>query len=75
MDLLGRRRAGRDQGGIDLVVLRSLQDELGIGPHLRGLEHDDHETVAAQLGDDRLLVAAARLDPDPLDPVSPQPSR
>src|SRR5215211_1481451 len=75
MDVLGRRRAGSDQGGIDLVVLGPLQVKLGIGAHLRGLQHDDDKTIAPQLCDDRLLVAAARLDPDPLDAMTPQPSR
>src|SRR5215204_2797128 len=75
MDLLGRRRAGSDQGGIDLVVLGPLQVKLGIGAHLRRLKHDDDKTIAPQLCDHRLLVAAARLDPDPLDAMTPQPSR
>src|SRR5262249_34333127 len=46
-----------------------------ISPHLRGLEHDDHEAVAAQPRDHGLLVAAARLDADPFDAVLPQPGR
>src|SRR5450631_631881 len=75
MDLLGRGRAGSDQGRVDLVVLRPLQMKLGVGPYLRGLEHDDHEAIAAQPDNDLLLVAAARLDADPLDSALPQPSR
>jgi hypothetical protein len=71
MDLLNGRRTVGDQGGIDLVVLCQLEMKLGIGPHLRGLEHDDIELVAAKLCHDRLLIAAARFDPDPLDPVPP----
>ena len=70
---LHRRGAGCDQSGIDLVVLGPLQVEFGIGPHLRRLEHHHHEPLAPQLDDDRLLIAAARLDPDALDPVPPQP--
>ena len=73
VNLLGRRRAGRDQGGIDLVVLGLLQEEPGIGPHLRGLKHDHHKAVAAQMRDDLLLVAATRLDADPFDLALPQP--
>ena len=46
-----------------------------ISAHLRGLEHDDHETIAAQLGDDGLLVATARLDADSPDLMPPQPGR
>jgi hypothetical protein len=75
MDLLGRCRAGGDQRGVDLVILRPLQDEPGIGPHLRRLEHNHYETVTPQLRDHRLLIAAARLDPDPLDAPLPQPTR
>ena len=67
VDLLDRGGAGGDQRGIDLVVLGPLQVELGIGAHLRRLKHHDNEPLAPQLGDDRLLIAAARLDPDALD--------
>jgi len=75
VDFLGRRRAGCDQARVDLVVLGPLQHELGIGPHLRGLEHDDHEAIAAQPCNNGLLVAAARLDADPFDAVALQPGR
>jgi hypothetical protein len=68
---LDRCRAGRDQGGINPVVLRQLQVKLGIGSHLRRLEHDHDEPLAAQPGDDRLLIAATRLDADPSDPALP----
>lgn len=73
MDLLDGGRAGGNQGSIDLVVLRPLQVERGIGPHLRGLEHDHHKTILAQPDHDGLLIAAAGLNPDPVDPLSPQP--
>ena len=75
MDLFGRCGAGCDQAGIDLVVLRPLQEKLGIGPHLRGLQHYDDKTIAAKMGDDLLLVATACLDADPIDPLLPQPGR
>src|ERR1019366_2090546 len=71
MDLLNGGRTLSNQGGIDLVVLCPLQMKLGIGPHLRGLEHDDLELVTAKMRYDCLLIAAARLDPDPLDPAAP----
>src|SRR5260221_4915810 len=75
MDLPGGCRAGCDQGGVDLVVLCQLQVKPGIGPHLRGLEHDDHDPVAAQLRHHGLFVAAACLDADPHGAVLPQPFR
>src|SRR4029450_2021452 len=75
MDLPSGCRTGRDQGSIDFVVFRQLQMEHGIGPHLCGLEYDHQEPVLAQLQHDGLLIAAARLDPDPFDLVLPQPSR
>src|SRR6266545_2721650 len=75
VDFLDRRRASCDQGRVDLVVLGPLQDELGIGPHLRGLEHNDHEAIAAQLRHHGLLIAAARLNADPFDALAPQPGR
>lgn len=67
--------AERDQRCIDLVVLRRLQMKFGIGSHLRGLKHDDHEAVTTQLDNDLLLVSAARLDADPFDATPPQPGR
>jgi hypothetical protein len=73
MDFLGSRRTGRDQTGIDLVVLGPLQVKLRIGAHLRGLEHDDHKSIAAEPSDYGLFIAAARLDADSLDPILPQP--
>jgi hypothetical protein len=75
MDRLGRGRAGRDQVGVDLVVLGPLQMKPGIGPHLDGLKHDHHEPVAAQLGHHSTLVAAARLDADPLHTILTQQRR
>src|SRR6266852_7265200 len=67
MDLLGGRRTSCDQASVDLVVLCSLQVKHGIRSYLRGLEHDDHKTIAPKLADNCLLVAAARLDADSLD--------
>ncbi len=75
MDLLGGRRAFGNQGGVDAVVLRPLQDEAGVGPHLGRLEYHHDEPLAAQLRHDSPFVAAARLDPDALDPVPAQPAR
>ena len=71
MDLLNCRRTVSDQDGIDLVVLCPSQLKTRIRSYLRGLEHDDLEPVAAKLRHDRLLIAAACLDPNPLDPVPP----
>ena len=56
MDLLRRRRADRDQRGIDSVVLGPLQVKLRVGAHLRRLKNNHHKTVAAQLGDRRLCL-------------------
>src|SRR5439155_18629336 len=67
------RRAGRNQGRIDLVVLRQPQIKAPMGAPLRGLEHDDHKTTLPQPPDDRLLVAASGFDSDPFAPVLPQP--
>src|SRR5215468_4428947 len=75
VDLPRGRRTGRDQGSVDLVVLRQLQMEHRIGSHLCGLEYDDHEPVLTQLEHDSLLITAARLDPDPFDLALPQPGR
>src|SRR4051794_9166339 len=75
MDRLDRRRAVRDQSGIDLVVLRQLQVKPPIGAHLRGLEHDDHQAATPQPPDDRLLIAPTGFDADPFDTVPPQPSQ
>src|SRR5215510_1303799 len=75
MDLLGRCRAGSDQGRIDPVVLRPLAAELGVGSHLRGLEQNDHKSIAAQSRNRCPLVATARLDPHPLGSSLAQPSR
>src|SRR5579862_6184284 len=75
MDPRRRRRTGRDQDGVELVVLRQLQMKHRIGPHLRGLKHHDHEAGAAQCGHDVHLVAAARLDSDPPHATLTQPSR
>ena len=46
MDLLDCRRATRDQGCVNFVVLGTLQVENRISPHLRRLKHDDHEASA-----------------------------
>jgi len=75
VDRLGRRRARRDQAGVDSVVLGALQNKPGIGPHLGRLEHDHDKTIPAQLGHHRRFVTATRRDPDPLDPVLAQPPR
>src|SRR5258708_36251270 len=75
VDLLARSSAGRDQGGIDLVVLGPLQVELGIGANLRGLKHHHDKSLAPQLGNNGLLIAAARLDADTLDTMPPKPVR
>ena len=73
MDLLDRGGAGRDQGRIDLVVLGPLQLELRIGAHLCRLKHHHDKSLAPQLGDNDLLIAATRLNPDTLDPMASQP--
>jgi hypothetical protein len=72
VDLLDRGGAGRNQRRIDLVILGPLQVEHGISPHLGRLKHDD-QPLPPQLGDDSLLIAATRLDPNPFDLVLPQP--
>ena len=75
MNFLDRRRASRDQCGIDLVVLRPLQQKPRIGTHLCGLKHHDHKPIASQMGNDILLITTARLDADPADPMALEPSR
>ncbi len=74
-DPVGGGRAGRDQGGVKAVVLGPPQHEAGIGAHLGRLEEDHDKPVAAQLRHHRPLVAAARLDANPLDPMPAQPPR
>ena len=49
--------------------------EFGVGAHLRRLEHNHDEAIAAQPRDDLLFVPAARLNADPLDAMLAQPSR
>src|SRR5260221_309914 len=73
VELSNCRRARSDEGGVDLVVLGTLLAKLGVGTHLRGLEHDDREAIAAQSTNNRLLVAATRLDANALDLLPPQP--
>ena len=75
MNGFGRRRAGGDQPRIDFVVLSALPAKFCEGTHLRRLEHDDLEAVAAQRQDHVALVTAARLDADAFDAVSAQPRR
>jgi hypothetical protein len=75
VDGLDRGGAGRDQSGIDLVVLGPLQVELGISAHLRRLKNDHDKSPAPELGDNGLLVAATRLDPDAFDAMPPQPNQ
>jgi hypothetical protein len=70
VDLPDRGGAGRDQSSIDLVVLGSLKVELGIGAHLRRLEHHHDNPLASQFGDNGLLIAATRLNPDAFDPMA-----
>src|ERR1700736_6538177 len=73
VDLLDLRRTPRDQDSIELVVLRPLPEKLRVGTHLRGLEHDDNETIAAKLGHHLSLIAAARLDANASDLLPTQP--
>ena len=62
-----------DQRRIDLVVLGPLQVKLGISAHLRRLKHDHDKSLAPQLANDRLFVAATCLDADAFDAMPPKP--
>ena len=74
MDLFFGRCAVGDQDGVDPIVLGSLQMELGVGPHLRRLEADDGEAVAAEMGDDVTVMRTGGFDPDPFHVVLAEPS-
>ncbi len=59
--------AGGDQRRIEGVVLGPPPMQTGIGFDLARLKHKNREAGLPQMADHALLVAAGRLDPDPVD--------